>query len=268
MPREHVEFIHAQAIPWNAESGRFDRTGAAVRVLSEDPVSGACSTVIRYPGGWSAASTNLSDDEEFFVLAGELTLNNMTYGAGDYAYLPAGYVVEHRSSQPGATVLTFFEAAQSDHFVERIATRTQEKIAASDPVVASERVSRQLLKPDSVNGERTWILHIDGSADNPFIVDGVERHPCVEEMFLLDGEFVMGCGRMRRGAYFWRPPMIPHGPMGTDVGFSGFFRAKEGNFSTQWSDAESKVDWRAAYLPTLPDHLKPYADFEAGAADF
>ncbi|MEJ2534336.1 MAG: hypothetical protein P8008_02410 [Gammaproteobacteria bacterium] len=123
---------------------------------------------------------------------------------------------------------------------------------ATEPVVAGPRVGRKQLRPDSALGERTWILSMTGSEAEPVEVNGVERHPCVEEMYLLAGDFQMPSGLMRPGAYFWRPPMIPHGPMGTKTGFVALFRAREGGFRTHWSDRGAAVPWGAAYNPVLP----------------
>ena len=53
MARPHIEFIQSQAVPWRDDlwNGRFD--GAHVKILSEDDETGAASTMVRYPAGWS-----------------------------------------------------------------------------------------------------------------------------------------------------------------------------------------------------------------------
>ena len=110
-----------------------------------------------------------------------------------------------------------------------------------------------LLKPDNAIGERTWLLRVAASESEPFVIDGIERHPCVEELFVLSGLLAMPCGILQAGAYFWRPPGIPHGPTGIRDDFLGLFRAREGAFSTEWSPADTPVDWDPPYRPVLPD---------------
>ena len=282
MPREHTEFIQSQVLPWQVAGSDFARPGTEIKQLSADPDSGACSLIVRYPNGWSLPDAHvLLCDEELFVLDGVICINDRDYGKGDYAFLPALYPRDGIASATGAVVLTFFEGRPAsapatggqigfdeNRLIERVATSDTDWIGASDPKVASERVQRLVLKPDSLDGDRSWLLRIDATDDEPFQVDGVERHPCVEEMLLLDGSLVMTCGLMRQGAYFWRPPMIAHGPMGTKHGFVGLFRAKEGSFSTEWSAADQSLPWDAAYDPVLPANLQRYTNrqFDSAAA--
>lgn len=272
MPREHVEFVQSQSLPWQPADGLLARAGATIKILSREAITGAMSTLVRYPAGWSMTnSERLAADEELFVLDGELTIGDLRYIEGDYAFLPAGYPRRGMSAPDGCIVLTFFESRPSEHsgaaasyeesrLVRHVASSAVSWGSASDRVIANDRVRRLVLKPDAIDGDRTWLLQMDASEELPFEVNGIERHPCVEEMFLLDGDFVMACGRMTPGAYFWRPPMIAHGPMGTRRGFTGFFRAKEGSFSTVWADAEGPIDWDATYDPILPDDLRRQID--------
>ena len=238
----------------------WSRTGCDVVVLSVDGESGACSLLLYYPPGWSA-TVCLSCDEELFVLSGDLRIGATDYARGDYAYWPARCARGLMSSEEGCTALTFFEGrpqstAPADYdrgaLIEKLATSTMEWSPPSDATLEAGRVSRKVLKPTERSGGRTWLLKIDATAGDPFEIRGVERHPCVEEMFLLDGDMAMTCGTMLAGDYFWRPPMIPHGPMGTRLGFLGFFRAKEGAFDTEWSVTEDPIPWDARYSPTLP----------------
>lgn len=267
MPRDHVEFVQSQHLPWESVEA-LPRPGTEIKVLSRDASTGAMSCLLRYPSGWSmSASQRLAADEEFYVLQGELAISERTYGEGDYAFLPAGYPRAGLCTSSGAVVLTFFESLPREitgepntfdtlRLVEYVSSQNSRWGGASDKVIANDRVRRLVLKPDEIDGDRTWILKIDASEDQPFEVDGIERHPCVEEMFLLDGDFVMACGRMTPGAYFWRPPMIAHGPMGTRHGFTGFFRAKEGSFSTLWDEPDGPIEWAAPYRPILPEDVR------------
>lgn len=252
MPRSHVEFIQQQSVPW--QSGVVPVDGVLTRVLSRDDASGAVTMINRYPAGTSIDTAYAQDiDKEFFVLGGEMIINDVSYASGDYAYLPAGFVRRSTTMPCQCDVLTFYEGKTDlprGEFVERIRSSQAEWGAASDPKVASASIRRLVLRPDTSIGERTWLLKLE--TDEPYEIRGVERHPCVEEMFLLDGDIHMRTGVMKQGAYFWRPANIAHGPTGSRAGFTALFRAKEGAFETAWSDADSPVPWDAPYAPTLP----------------
>ena len=243
--------------------------------LSTDPATGACSSILRYPAGMRVELAYSMDcDEELFVLDGSLSMGDVGYRAGDYAYLPAGYPRASLCSEAGADVLTFYEslpavrkdieaAYDPSNLIERVRTPDMPWGSASDARVAAAAVGRKVLRPDTDIGERTWLLKIDVDESRRYDLNGVECHPCVEEMFLLDGDIAMTTGVLKSGAYFWRPPNIPHGPMGTTAGFLALFRAKEGAFTTAWSEPTCDIPYDADYAPILPDDLlavarKPY----------
>lgn len=267
MPRSHTEFLRSDSVPWELIPSDAPRAGCERRLLSEDPDTGACSLLMRYPPGWSVTSPLcLSSDEEVFVLDGDLATGAASLTAGDYAYWPAGYPRGPTSSVRGCTMLTFFESAprvgegmdyDRGELVERLPTADIAWSAPSEQSFDVKRVGRKVLKPAARDGGRTWLLRIDADEASPFEINGVERHPCVEEMFLLSGDIAMTCGTMQRGDYFWRPPNVPHGPMGTRSGFLGFFRAKEGRFATTWSEPAVPIPWDAPYRPILPESRRP-----------
>ena len=93
----------------------------------------------------------------------------------------------------------------------------------------------------------------------------LEKHPYVEEMYQLDGEISTNVGVMRRGAYFWRPPQVSHGPIASRPGFLALFRSNGGARSTDWSAEEYPVVWDAPSRPVLPDSLRDvaYGEFDA-----
>lgn len=238
------------------------RAGVERKLLSEDPNSGATSNIFRYPAGWvTAGKQQLVCAEELYVMAGGLTINDIEYGPGDYAYLPSGYVRQSMHSTNGAAVVTFLEGNLAlasgevpvgDGLILCVRSNELPWGDAVGSKLAAEAVGLKVLRLDP-NGDRTWLLKIEVTDGHAFEINGVERHPCVEETFLLSGDMAMPMGRMRDGAYFWRPPHIPHGPMGTQTGFLGLFRCKEGGaFETEWSKADGPIDWQAPFAPILP----------------
>ena len=64
---------------------------------------------------------------------------------------------------------------------------------------------------------------------------------------------------MVQGAYFWRPPYIPHGPFGSIAGSMSLIRFVGGKHENIWSEDEHVFSYRQAYNPVLPPSLKPYA---------
>ncbi len=252
MARAHIEFIQQQDVDWEADVVPVD--GVLTRYLSRDLESGAVTMINRYPAGTVVNQTYSIDvDKEFFVLRGEMRINDIRYIAGDYAYLPAGYERTTTVVAQECDVLTFYEgkyAANSGDLVPRIRTTEAEWGAASDPHVANASIQRLVLRPDTPIGERTWLLRL--CTDEPYEIRGVERHPCAEEMYLLAGDLHMQTGVMTAGAYFWRPPHIEHGPTGSREGFTALFRAKEGPFETHWTSLDAAVPWDRPYAPVSP----------------
>jgi len=265
MPRPHTEFVQAQALPWTNDV-EWLPSGVLQKLLSRDAGSGAVTTVLRYPPGYRVAKNlSLACDEELYVLDGSISIGDDEYTTGDYAYLPAGYVRRGMRSD-GCDVLSFLESAprgsdvnaacDESQLVRRLSTSAMPWGSASDKKVAAANVGRKVLRPDTAIGERTWILSLQVENGQRYPLNGVEEHPCVEEMFLLAGDIAMVTGTLRQGAYFWRPPHIKHGPMGTSTGFVALFRAKEGAFETEWSEPTTGIPWDASYTPELPAEMQ------------
>ena len=269
MTRPQIEFIQTQAVAWHTLGENASRPGAEVKILSSDLDTNAVSVILRYAQGWALNQAHYVESaEELFVLSSALMIGGVTYGKGDYAYLPAGFARKDMSSPEGADVLTFFEGAhkriagpapeglyQADLLVERIATESVTWGGATDPKVAAPGVRRLGLRKDPETGDTTWLLDIDetGMANDE---NRTETHPVAEEVFVLTGEMHMPMGVLKQGAYFWRPPHIPHGPVGTKTGALGLYRCKGGPLSTEWSDDAYPVPWNAPYAPMLPDDVQ------------
>jgi quercetin dioxygenase-like cupin family protein len=268
--RAFTEFIQTQALPWREGLYGQQRTGMRTKILSLDETSGAASLLIEYPAGWSAGTPDeqyhLDVDEELFVLQGELTLNDNRYGKYSYAHLPAGLTRTQSSSTIGAIVLTFFSGEP----------RTFDGPAAENVLDQSRLVSkldgfagqwggnfhpqfppgagRKFLRRDPHDGEETWLL---GTMPLRW-GQRPEKHPVVEEMYLLSGELVGPLGVMQAGSYFWRPPEEWHGPFGSQTGNLMLFRTKGGPLSTVYTEHETDFTWTPQHQPVLPPSLQPY----------
>jgi hypothetical protein len=263
MARPQIEFIQSQRLPWVPDPRFGLGQGVEVKVLSEDPGTGAASLLVRYPAGWTFPAGARGADEEFLVLDGELTIGRAGYGFLNYAHWPAGYAAGARESRSGATVLTFLSGDprrpapgrfDPERLVERVdafATPYTGNFHAEFPPGAG----RKVLFTDPTTKETSWIL---GTLPLRW-AERSEVHDDVEEMYLLSGESHGDRGVMRPGAYFWRPGHLPHGPYGTLTGNLYFFRSKGGPLVTRYVDPETPFRWWPPYRPALPPDLEPGA---------
>ncbi|MER6175200.1 DUF4437 domain-containing protein [Streptosporangium sp. NPDC001681] len=263
MNRPFIEFLQTQRLAWSGAGGV--REGAEVRELSRDAATGACSTLVRYPAGWRRERDEALDtDEEFFVLSGSLRIGEVDYGRYSYGHLPSGYHRAGMSSPAGAVVLTFFAAEAhaiptSSHLPTLVSERVVERIDALDGAWGGgfhpefpPGAGRKWLRRDPVTGDETWVLGTMPLRQG----QKAERHPVVEEMFLLSGELVGHLGIMRPGAYFWRPPEEWHGPFGSLTGNLMLFRTVGGPLSTEYHTERGDFCWEPEHRPILPPHLR------------
>jgi hypothetical protein len=260
MARPHIEFVQSQALPWREEALPALRPGAAARTLSADDETGACSLLLRLPAGFAlAAPQALTADEEVLVLDGELTLNGTRFGPYGYAHLPAGFRRDSLASDNGAVLLTFFSKAP-DALPEQAfdpARLVTIPDALTVPYTGNFHpefppgAGRKMLFQDPLTGEQSWILGTLGLR----WAERSEVHPVVEEMYLLAGEVHGDRGVMRPGAYFWRPPEVPHGPYGSLTGNIYFFRTRGGPLSTTYVEAKRPFRWWPEHAPVLPPGL-------------
>jgi hypothetical protein len=267
MGRPHIEFIQAQSLPWQVgvRSGPA-RTDVDSKILSHDRGSGAVTCVVRYPPGWArAAPEHLTTDEEFYVLDGELTINGTGYGPDTYAHLPAGFVREHAMAKRGAVVLTFFDALPvagtsgapgfpGDRLVTCVAAAAGDWGNADTDAMGLTEISANArllsLFADPASGEITYL-----TGTIPFSPVGPpERHPVVQEFYILGGTLAGNCGVMHAGAYCWRPPMVKHGPYGSPTGALILLRSIGGPLTTDL-DTPVTHTYQAAHNPILPPEL-------------
>jgi hypothetical protein len=266
MARPHIEWIQAQALSWQRDAIPA-RRGVEAKILSRDDATGALSCIIRYPAGYARGAEWLDADEEFWVLDGAIEVDGVAYGEHTYAHLPRFMPRSGFTSAQGATVLTFFSAAPAAQpgtgpgFDER---RLVRRIAAADNVWDGDFASMGLqsmqatarmrtLRKDPDTGEITYL-----TATIPFRQgERSERHPVVQEFFLLSGELAGELGVMQAGAYCWRPPMFKHAPYGSWTGTLLIFRSVGGPQTTEWEDPDQPFTWTPAHQPILPPDLAP-----------
>ena len=279
MARPHIESIQSQLLPWTKGDSIGPRPDVEVRTLSVDDETGAASLVLRYPPGWSRTEPEvLLIDEEFFVLAGDLEIGGVPYGLHDYANLPAGYPRASASSRKGAIVLTFYSAAlaaepameRNSEFddallVEKLSTIDMDWFRQGLPKDFNAKsnldhydLGRKLLRTNPYNQEHTSLFCASPQTYPPPGRCQQEAHPTVEEAFSIAGELICPKEVRKAGAYFWRPPMIDHGPFGSITGAVEFIRTKGGRMYNHWSKHEIDFSLDPEHNPMVPKELEPY----------
>lgn len=266
--RPHCEFIQAQMLPWRRIGPLAARPDAEYKFLSRDAATGACSALIRYPAGYHRIGPECIDaDEEIYVLEGEVNINGVEYGFDSFAFLPAHFERSEMFCKNGAVVLSFFskEPLLNKDFAKFDSSRLIKKIdvlhmpwdmTLNDPNLSHLGISRKNLRLDDVTGERTFLSMILPHSEPPQSKGPTETHPIVEEAYLISGSLTGPNGTMSPGAYFWRPPNIPHGPFGTRWGCVLLVRFVGGKHINVWSKSEREFSFAAPYNPNLPPELE------------
>lgn len=78
----------------DSQSGIYDRP-ISLKMLYQDPSSGAEHYLIRYPAGLRARRHRHSAAHTIIVLDGTMEANGQFLHAGSYAHFPAGIVMHH-----------------------------------------------------------------------------------------------------------------------------------------------------------------------------
>jgi hypothetical protein len=257
MPRPHIEFVQQQDLPFEPASN-----GTEVKLLSLDNETGACSSLVRYPAGWRRPGPiHFVADDEFYVLSGDLTISDIGYTEHCYGFLPTGYTQTGAYSEGGALVMRWLSAGgapvpgagvHDDSRVVRCLNMFEQPWTGNFHPQFPLGAGRKWLRRDPLTTDETWIL---GTLP---LRNGrrPEKHPVVEEMYLISGELIGPQGVMRPGAYFWRPPEVWHGPYGSKTGCLMLFRTVGGPLSTIYTEDEQDFEWNPeGYRPILPPEL-------------
>lgn len=270
LDRPHIEFIQSQMLPWRRIGHGLARPDAEYKLLSRDKADGACSTLMRYAPGWSREGPeHITADEEFFVLDGAIEMDGHHYGQDSYAFLPAGWTRHEMRSVTGCVLLAFYNreptlvlragdgrAELSKRAVQHVdAAMMPWDMTLNDPNLKHLGIGRKNLRTDPETGERTFLSLILPQAEPPGSKGPQEIHPVVEEAFLLGGTLTGPQGTMHPGAYFWRPPGIPHGPFGARWGAVSLIRFVGGHHVNVWTDSDAPFDFKVPYQPVLPQEL-------------
>jgi hypothetical protein len=238
MGRPHIEFIEASDVPeQEIADGPF--AGMPCRVLSSDDVDGSSTAIVRLPAGSTLDFGEGTRPVELFGLRGTSTLAGADFGPGSYAWVPA-------LPDDGS-----IDVAEETLVLAMVEPESDETRGAVEVIDTNERrledhgvdgvppgLVIKLLRVDEEKGDWTWMC----AGPPGWREDRAEIHPTVEEALVLRGDVLLGeRGEMSAGSYFWRPPMVRHGPMYSRGGNLIFFRTKGGGMEVTY---ESVPGWR------------------------
>ena len=88
-----VDRLRSVELGWS-QPRIYDR-GIGLRLLYQDPDSGAEHYLIRYPAGLKARSHRHTAAHTIVVLEGRLEVNNHVIGPGAYCHFPPGETMRH-----------------------------------------------------------------------------------------------------------------------------------------------------------------------------
>jgi hypothetical protein len=267
MSREHVEHIQSQMLPWQACEWCYPGPDTSLKTLSLDHDSGACSVIVRLPAGWQAPLSAIACDEELFVLDGRLEIMGRELATHGYAWLPAGTERGQMGSRDGATLLAFYSAQprpaqqlsgdkRENAAIIHDAFAMPWSSAGMDPAYGDAGMRWKILREDTDAQDFTMLVSTPPHLIPPNWSGPQETHDCVEEAFVVSGDFLSPIGTMHGGAYFWRPPHILHGPYGSVGGNLSLIRTLGHPLENNWSEHEVTLSPAPAYRPVIPAELK------------
>jgi len=267
MTRDHVEFIQSQQLEWTV-SPWAHLAGATCKLLSRDAVDGGATALVRLDAGWrDDRSGHLDASEEILVLEGEMALDGRTFHQDCYAFRPAGTLRTALASSSGALLIVFYDREPRWHAGAPAAGRYDLSGAVPfrdafdmpwehqgmDPAYGDVGLRWKLMRGGPGQDDMTMLVACPPHLHPPAWRGPQERHDCVEEMFLIGGDYLSNVGVMRQGAYFWRPPGILHGPYGTRSGNYAIIRTLGAPLVNNWSEDQVEISRTPPLTPYLPE---------------
>lgn len=255
MARPYIEFVQTQNIGWQTQ-----HDGTEIKRLNGDADSGEETMIVRYPPGFSRGDLGPEDRaEELLVLDGGIVIDGTAHGYHGYRFTPRGKSSGARSTAQGATAIIFRYGRDDPNTLAGISeTVTADPMtmawdmAPSDGRIAHLRLARKVLRLGPNDSSRTFLLIGLPHGMPPAEAMPAEIHDHFEEMFMIQGEMWTPEGKIRPGAYFYRPAGIEHGPHVSACGFFQIMRAGANYVRTEWT-APRPLPIGAPYAPAIPE---------------
>ena len=135
-----------------------------IAALHRDPASRAQTLFVRFPEGWQRPVAGFYEAaEELIVVSGVLHMSEVTYGPGDWGYVPAGSVRTSTSAETECVVFARFDGP----------ARWREAAEASGPppMMAPLRAGNaSSAVPSPLGGGTAWLLRA-GERDAAWFAD-------------------------------------------------------------------------------------------------
>lgn len=197
---------------------------------------------------------------EFLVLQGNLQIDGVRAGLHFYGFIPQNSGMGAISTETGAVLLMIRHAYDDPNAKAGVAdlialdTMAMEwDTSTYDTRLSHLKLARKILRLGPNDSCRSFLLTGLPHGVPPETDLAVESHDHCEEAFMIQGEMWAPEGRMRQGAYFYRPPGIEHGPHVSETGFMQFMRSPGTNaIVTKWSDQKRPLPIGASFAPVLP----------------
>jgi len=217
--RDLPQWFNSSELEWTPASTPVGTVERARLLSAADDGSESATWQLDLPAGWSR-SVALPGTIEIFVLGGELRAGDSAVGTGGFIAVPAGTASEI-STASGTQVLLYsnpqlgLEDCYPDGQVVVAATRDLPWIFPEDGrgvAMKTLRVSHP--EGGGRGGFLNLLLFLPG-----FVSPEVEFHNTWEEMFYLDGDFMMPLrGNAGVGTVHANPGGALHGPFASQFG--------------------------------------------------
>ena len=187
--------------------------GVRAKQLAGDLQTRRTSNRINLPPDWSGTTGGMPGRSmEIFVLSGTVTLADIDFPAGGYAYLPAGSLGFNMTTREGAQILYFVNDMDPEAVI-RSPILIDSGLLEWQATAAAGVMTKEL-RSDPGTGAKTWLLRIDAGTSQPWQSSSVIR-----EGYLVSGEYqhtecVLGeevTGQYSAGGYFYRPASVVNG---------------------------------------------------------
>ena len=191
--------------------------GIRAKLFVNDSRSRRSSKRLLLPPDWNG-STGASPGKsvELFVIAGEITLGDMSLQAGSYAYIPPGFTGSNLGTTDGALVLYFLDNLNPNAVIQTplfLDTNLIDWQPVSE-AVEDFGLSVKELRFDPGSGVKIWLLRIDPGAtqlwrqstvtEEGYLLSGSYRHSECVDGEVLTYDYLPG-------GYFARPAGAIHG---------------------------------------------------------
>ncbi len=181
--------------------------GIRAKQFSGDPQTRRTTNRINLPPGWQG-TTGAAPGKllEIFVLGGDLTIGDLSFGPGGYAHVPPGTFGFNLETNDGAQILYYLDDVDPLAMI-RSPTLLDSGLLDWQPTDI-DGVAVKILRDDPGNGARTWLMRISPGAVMPW-----SSSSAVREGYLMSGQFqgsecVAGDAQTwtyTPGGYFLRP---------------------------------------------------------------